>query len=106
MKAVHKPGLSELLGMSDDAQYDAAWQELERGQFDVTESPVNGQRRFWFVCPGPCKSLAPLALRPVVDGSPQSWDFDGDLEAPTLNPSINHVGCWHGWLQRGEFRSC
>lgn len=69
--------------------------------FEVITEP-SGQRRFWFICPG-CKSITAIALRPVVDGSPQSWDFDGNMEAPTLNPSINHVGCWHGWLRNGEF---
>ena len=47
-----------------------------------------------------------IALRPVVDGSPQSWEFDGNIDAPTLRPSINHVDCWHGWLTAGQFTAC
>ncbi len=104
VKAVRRPGLAALLfDESDEA--DAAILAVERGQFEVITEP-RGQRRFWFVCPGPCKSIAPVALRPVVDGSAQSWEWDGNLEAPTLTPSINHVGCWHGWLTGGEFKSC
>jgi hypothetical protein len=99
MKAVHTPALA-----SDDSVWDGKT-EARQGQFDVITEP-SGQRRFWFVCPGPCKSLSAIALRPVVDGSSQSWEFDGNLAAPTLSPSINHGGCWHGWLQAGEFRSC
>lgn len=98
MKAVHRPGLAALLWEDELPSY-------ERGEFEVITEP-SGQCRFWFVCPGPCKSIAAIALRPVVDSSAQSWDFDGNLEAPTLNPSINHVGCWHGWLRNGEFTSC
>lgn len=94
MKAQHAPGLA--------ARWVDDLDEGQPGQFDVVTEP-SGQRRFWFVCPGPCKSIAALALRPVLDGSPQSWDFDGDLEATTLSPSINHVGCWHGWLRAGVF---
>ena len=105
MKAVHTPGLSAVIHIEDDDAYAAAYARLQPGQFEIVSTPA-GQRRFWFVCPGPCRSLAPLALRPVVDGSAQSWDFDGDVESPTLHPSINHVGCWHGWLQGGEFRPC
>ena len=85
----HLSGLSEFPdAYSDDA-------------FEVVTEP-SGQRRFWFICPG-CKFISAVALRPVVDGSPQSWDFDGNMDAPTLHPSINHVGCWHGWLRNGEF---
>ncbi len=94
MKAIHTPGLSTLY-LEGDAN---------GCRFDINTEP-SGQRRFWFVCPG-CKSLSAIALRPVVDGSRQSWAFDGNLEAPTLDPSINHIGCWHGWLRGGEFTSC
>jgi hypothetical protein len=99
MKAVHTPGLANGL-FADDRP------EPQPGQFEVTTNPKSGQRRFWFVCPGPCQAPGVLALRPVVDGSAQSWDFDGNEAAPTLHPSINHIGCWHGWLRAGEFTSC
>jgi hypothetical protein len=99
--ARHTPGLSGLLFGDDDE----ALRLIERGQFDVAREP-SGQLRFWFVCPGKCKSLTAIALRPVVEGSPQSWQWDGDMRAPTLTPSINHVGCWHGWLTGGVFKEC
>lgn len=108
MKAVHTTGLAKLLFDYDPdalAEGTDPLLNVQRGQFEVIEEP-SGQKRFWFVCPGPCKSVAPIALRPVVDGSAQSWEFDGNLEEPTLQPSINHLGCWHGWLKAGEFTSC
>lgn len=77
----------------------------ERGEFELKTVAANGQRQFLFICPG-CQTLAVLAIRPVVDGSPQSWELTGDTNAPTLHPSINHQGCWHGWLKDGEFTSC
>lgn len=89
MKAQHTPGLSD---MNDDG---------ERGQFEIVTEPT-GQKRLWFICPG-CGRHTAIALRPVVDGSPQSWEFDGNEQAPTLKPSIKHVGCWHGWLTAGVF---
>ena len=87
---------------SDDDKVRA---EIQLGDFEITTEP-SGQRQFWFRCPGKCGCVAPLALRPVVNGAAQSWDFDGNEDAPTLHPSINHVGCWHGWLRAGEFVSC
>ena len=101
MRAQHTPGLIDLVWGDQDAGRDTERQ----GQFEITEGQ-GGQRRFWLVCPGPCKGLSPLALRPVSDGSPQSWEFNGNTEAPTLSPSIDHRGCWHGFLINGEFQPC
>lgn len=40
-------------------------------------------------------------------GSPKhEWTWDGNVEKPTLHPSIHSVGNWHGWLQAGRFVSC
>lgn len=101
-QATHRPGLAHLL-FDDGPGSDEALQAVQRGEFEVITEP-GGQRRFWFVCPGPCKSIAPIALRPVVDGSGQSWEWNGSIEAPTLKPSIDHKGCWHGWLTDGVFK--
>lgn len=90
MKAVRTPGLSKFPDV------------YEQGQFDIVTEP-SGQKRFWFVCPGPCKSISAIAIRPVQDESSQSWGWDGNEESPTLDPSIHHIGCWHGWLKNGEF---
>ena len=95
-KAVHTPGLLKSYFESDDLP--------PRGSFEVVTEP-SGQRRFYVVCPG-CMTLAPLALRPVVDGSAQSWEWNGSTEQPTLSPSIHHHDCWHGWLTAGELKSC
>lgn len=82
-------------------------QSIQPGDFEIASDEA-GQRWFWFKCPGPCGQVSPLALRPVVkvrDGQ-HSWEFDGNADKPTLNPSINHVGCWHGWLRAGVFTEC
>lgn len=36
----------------------------------------------------------------------RSWTWDGNLEKPTLTPSIHRVGHWHGYLRDGFFQSC
>lgn len=34
------------------------------------------------------------------------WQWDGNREAPTLTPSINVVGRWHGFLRNGKLETC
>lgn len=34
------------------------------------------------------------------------WSLSGSRDAPTLSPSLNWVGMWHGWLENGFLRSC
>lgn len=33
------------------------------------------------------------------------WTWDGNEDKPTLHPSLDLPGVWHGWLQAGEFKS-
>lgn len=50
-----------------------------------------------------------LTLGPPGDSDGRRrWNWDGNMAAPTLNPSIGcdgrGIGCtWHGHIQRGEF---
>lgn len=78
---------------------------VQKGDFEITKDAATGQRWFWFRCPGSCGQVSAIALRPVVNPRPgeHSWEFDGNEDAPTLLPSINHVSCWHGFLRAGVF---
>jgi hypothetical protein len=96
VKSIHIPNLEAIYW---DEGSDAV--PLPKGAYSFTTAK-NGQRFFNLCCPG-CGTLAPLAIRPVLEGSPPSWTWDGNVETPTLNPSINHSGCWHGWLREGKF---
>ncbi len=33
------------------------------------------------------------------------WEWDGNKEAPTLQPSLHWIGVWHGWMRAGEIIS-
>jgi len=33
---------------------------------------------------------------------PKHWQWNGSLDAPTLTPSINVIGKWHGYLRDGK----
>ena len=62
-----------------------------------------------FTCPRTGKYCGSILVGHQVKpnmGSTPTWKWDGNLERPTLEPSINCVsGCgWHGHLQQGEWR--
>jgi hypothetical protein len=58
-----------------------------------------------YVCPCGCGSQGYLRLRgaprPPEEAGRPSWIWDGNREAPTLDPSVHHVGHWHGYLRAG-----
>jgi hypothetical protein len=33
---------------------------------------------------------------------PKHWQWNGSLDSPTLTPSINVIGKWHGYLTDGK----
>lgn len=41
-----------------------------------------------FKCPG-CGDMHTLTVRPHLNASGSGWTFNGDLERPTIDPSIN-----------------
>lgn len=56
-----------------------------------------------YACPCGCGNVGALDFKPAP--SP-SWQWDGNLDEPTLSPSVHHVGHWHGWLRKGVWESC
>lgn len=39
-------------------------------------------------------------------GGPRIWGWDGNEEKPTITPSINATGQWHGYMRAGKLVSC
>lgn len=71
------------------------------GAFCWRGEPVG---RLMFMCPCGCAKLAGVTVKPVA---PQGWDWNGNLDKPTLSPSILiDRGHWHGYLTDGVFKSC
>lgn len=58
----------------------------------------------YFRCPNHNRRCA-VALRPTKQPNGHSWQWNGDREKPTLEPSVNCVGCWHGRIRNGELVS-
>lgn len=81
------------------------------GSFRVTDPDSDGEQTFWYCCPCGCGSLGPLTVgngfKPAKAGKNNAtWEWNGSVDKPTLRPSVNHVGHWHGWLTDGVWRSC
>lgn len=78
--------------------------ELPAGSFQwsFAENETAKPHGIIFICPCGCKEI-----RSVPVSGPRAWFFNGNLEAPTLTPSIQVIGeCkWHGWLTNGEWRN-
>ena len=86
-KAVHR---SDLDGKDE-------FQKLAEGEFYFTQ----GDNRI--VCFVPSVGIADLPLN-----VPNGWEWDGNRELPTLEPSIHSSkgkrGYWHGYLTNGVWR--
>ncbi len=57
------------------------------------------------------------SVAPIPITGDYAWGWDGNLERPTLTPSIwrnkrhpneeqDHPNEWHGWLRAGRLESC
>jgi len=55
-----------------------------------------------YACPCGCRNVGVLPFKP---GASPSWAWNGDRDAPTLEPSVWDKGHWHGWLRNGVWES-
>lgn len=62
-----------------------------------------GARVMWLCLPNGMTSV--IRIRPYAGPEP-SWEWDGNEDKPTLTPSVNAVGSWHGWIRAGRMVSC
>ncbi|MEM7669721.1 MAG: DUF6527 family protein [Pseudomonadota bacterium] len=64
---------------------------------------------FWYCCPSGSGNIQSIVVgdsfKPVLSGI-ATWKLTGQPGSPTLHPSVNHVGVWHGWLRGGYWESC
>lgn len=69
-----------------------------------------GHRCMAFVCPCGCGQHDFVTAAPEgADEARRAWKWDGNLECPTLTPSVFRVGApckWHGFLTKGMWVSC
>jgi hypothetical protein len=77
---------------------------------DYTGAEPGKEQTFSFVCPKGrrCEGLV-IAGRTDFkrdgqgkNGGIAQWDWDGNRDTPTFNPSINCGTCWHGYIRNGR----
>lgn len=77
------------------------------GAFEFYKSGDREYAGMIYCCPCGCGKTGALAFRPHP--SP-SWEWDGNMEAPTLSPSVHDISGgkthWHGYLRNGIWESC
>lgn len=84
---------------------DEAALEGPPGSFCI-ETMASGQRVMWHILPDGNAGM--LRLRPIVDSGEAhpSWEWDGNEDKPTLQPSVHLPGRWHGYFTAGRMVSC
>ena len=68
----------------------------------------DGKRELLIAIPWPHSDRTlwcPWPIKPASTPGGQSWEWDGNEDAPTLNPSLNWVGVWHGYMRSGELET-
>jgi hypothetical protein len=75
------------------------------GSFHISLTS-SGQRVMWHVLPD--GTAGAINLRPTAPGNEThpSWEWDGNEDKPTLQPSVHLPGRWHGWFTAGRMISC
>lgn len=64
---------------------------------------AEGTRYIAMVLPGGVHRNGIRCVIPVkqYEGGGREWTWDGNEYAPTLTPSVDHVGHWHGYVTAG-----
>lgn len=83
-------------------RFEDIWEIDHPGAFEFYREGDRYPAGMIYACPCGCGTRGSLAFRPHP--SP-SWEWDGNLDAPTLSPSVHHVGHWHGYLRNGVWES-
>jgi hypothetical protein len=75
---------------------------LEPGEFCYRR---DGDRVKWVhFWPRDSSHALSAAIAPQRNGIGDTWTLAGTDDAPTLTPSVDAKGIWHGWLTDGVAR--
>lgn len=76
------------------------------GEFEINPPNEWNKGFLHFICPKGRSCGVPIRNGQFADTGVKRWGFDGNCDAPTLNPSINcngPAGCgWHGFIRNGR----
>lgn len=84
----------------------------ERSWAQSRDPVAPGQEQaFSFACPMHVRRCGDLVIAGRTarkrdpngkNGGIAQWDWDGNRDLPTFTPSVNCVGCWHGYIRAGR----
>ncbi|SRR5579885_1606349 len=105
VKVIWNESVNKLEGNLDDL---ARWKrpDLPAGSACWAKGTDDQIAALRFTCPCGCGDVCTVPVRPGYTNT--HWNWDGNLELPSLTPSIQRLGdCrWHGYLTKGEFVTC
>lgn len=69
------------------------------GEYYFVDNEITGARAMWLCIPSKFRieGFERVRLPIGADG----WQWDGNVETPTLKPSVHTFGHWHGWVRNG-----
>jgi hypothetical protein len=73
---------------------------------DFSWSHEQDGRRTLYVCLPGGNRMDAIHVQRGNPGGPRVWGWDGNEDKPTLIPSIDWPGHWHGHLVAGVLESC
>lgn len=103
--------VENVLSWEDDAVYEEGRQyrrDLAPGSASwIGGGDGNPNAALDFTCPCGCGSVHVISVS-VGEKKPHHWLWNGNIEKPTLTPSIQCLTpCrWHGFLTDGVFKQC
>jgi hypothetical protein len=63
---------------------------------------INAKNFIWLAVPsGEGFTCGRLPVKVGKNAKGEHWGWDGNQDAPTLEPSVHTVGHWHGWVKNG-----
>lgn len=69
-------------------------------------APLSSVGRFGYVCRRDPSSHCSINCQNAgYQITNQNWKLTGTPDHPTITPSINCDGCWHGYIENGIFKS-
>ncbi len=83
---------------------DFAW-EFDFTHFEHGAKETDERLTFYMCLPGE-RRWVPIHVRRGAPGDDKTWGWDGNLDRPTMTPSILNPDEWHGYLRSGRFESC
>lgn len=66
-------------------------------------SPLSDVGRFEFACRSQTARCSVNIVAAGYNLVRRNWNLTGTVDEPTIAPSINCGGCWHGFIKGGVF---